>query len=352
MRVAIRTDASLDIGTGHVMRCLTLALALRSKGAEVIFVCRDFKGALHEKLQAIGFQVSILPHNDLASGSQAFSGRLRHHEWLGDDERSDASDTLLILQKERAFDWLVTDHYGIGKIWHQTIRPANSKIFVIDDLADREHDCDLLLDQSYFGKHKLSRYVNKVPPHCKTLIGPNYSLLRPEFNDQVVKPSAPNNPIRKLFINFGGIDKPDMTSRVLETLLPVLPSGVSVDVVASNLNPQLEKIARVCQEHQLSLHIDSDEMAGLMRNADLAIGCGGVVAIERAFIRLPSIVIANAFNQQKSLQDMASSGLVSLLDNIDQLPACFGSMLKNGAPPVKAVVKNGTQSVIKYMTHQ
>ena len=57
MKVVIRTDASTKIGSGHVMRCLTLAEGLKDRGAEVLFVCREHIGHLCDFIEGKSIKV-------------------------------------------------------------------------------------------------------------------------------------------------------------------------------------------------------------------------------------------------------------------------------------------------------
>lgn len=347
MMVAIRTDSSIDIGTGHVTRCLTLATELTLQGCDVIFICRDFDGSLHHYIKNSGFDVKILPppvKNDCLASVEP---KLSHSSWLGASQETDAYESQKSLDGEDSVAWLVVDHYGIDKTWHRAMRTSGMKICVIDDLADREHDCDFLLDQSYFGEHRAERYRGLVPNDCCVRIGSEYSLLRPEFTEKLQKISDHPVFVETLFINFGGIDQPGMTCRVLKELLPILPLSVNVEIVTSSINPRLSEIEQLCSGKNFKLHVDTNRMAELMSKSDLAIGCGGVVALERAFIGLPSIVIPNAFNQQKALLDMANKGLISLLNNVDEIPKTIQTLFLSGVLPIRSPVKNGTKRIVE-----
>ena len=168
MRVVFRADASVTIGTGHVMRCLTLAEALRKAGAEVAFVCRELDGNLAGLIEARGFDVHVLPPLEPPTDPLT---------WTAAHWHEDAAQTASFL-KTRA-DWLVVDHFALEHRWEKEMREHANRLMVIDDLADRVHDCDLLLDQNYL--QEPARYDTLVPAHCRKLLGPAYALLRDEF---------------------------------------------------------------------------------------------------------------------------------------------------------------------------
>ncbi len=153
MRVVFRADASLNIGSGHVMRCLTLANALRESGASCFFVCREHPGNLLELIREQGFEAIGLPLPKTFESlhGKHSSSRLTYAGWLGDSWQRDAEQTLAALNGELA-DWLVVDHYALDSAWEESLRPACRRLLVIDDLADRDHRCDLLLDQNLVAK--------------------------------------------------------------------------------------------------------------------------------------------------------------------------------------------------------
>jgi len=145
MRIAFRTDASSQIGTGHAMRCLTLADALREQDAECQFVCREHEGHLMGYIRSRGHDTHALPRT---RPSSSFESDLAHASWLGVDWQTDAAQTRQALGNA-ALDWLIVDHYALDRPWESALRSSCKRIMVIDDLADRQHDCDLLLDQNY-----------------------------------------------------------------------------------------------------------------------------------------------------------------------------------------------------------
>ena len=172
MRIAIRVDASLHIGTGHLMRCLTLADVIRDAGGEVVFVCRGLADALGETIAARGHELRALP-----AGAEADPAD--HASWLGVAWEQDADETRTVLADSH-FDWLLIDHYSIDARWHAALAGVAARIAVIDDLADRPHAADLLLDQNLHA-HWTTRYRDRVPESCRVLIGPGYALLGSQF---------------------------------------------------------------------------------------------------------------------------------------------------------------------------
>jgi len=235
VKIAFRVDASLEIGTGHVMRCLTLADALRERGAaSCTFVCRPHQGHLLALVTQRGHLALALP--ELQEGTQFNRNGVAHSHWLGTDWATDTQDTQQALSAHtdgQPMDWLVVDHYALDARWEEALRPQAKRIMVIDDLADRPHACDLLLDQNLGRSAK--DYGGLLKGKTITLIGPQYALLRPEFaalRAQSLASRQSNSQLRRLFVTMGGVDKDNATGQVLAALQTChLPVNLRVTVV-------------------------------------------------------------------------------------------------------------------------
>lgn len=220
MKVAFRADASVGIGSGHVMRCLTLAGELKEAGAQIIFICRECEGNLCDLIEKQGIPVARI------------SGELQSWE-------ADAFQSLEALKKYGKADWLVVDHYSLDHRWEAGIRNAAEKIMVIDDLADRIHDNDLLLDQNLYEDLE-NRYNGLAPPHCIKLLGPRYALLRPEFRKARASLRKRDGIIRRILVSFGGSDPSNETAKALEAIGLLGKPEIAVDVVVGSSNPHRE----------------------------------------------------------------------------------------------------------------
>ena len=199
MKVAIRVDASNKIGTGHVIRCLTLAIQMRRSGDFVLFICRELPGHLCELIESNGFVVFRLPAKKIQFESIAHSNGTPHASWLGVDWETDAAQTYDCMLSHGFFDWLIVDHYAIDYCWEKKLRPLTKKLMVIDDLFDRKHEADLLLNQSILSEASKS-YNNLIPHSCKALIGPKYALLRDDYKILRGQITPKTGKIERLFI--------------------------------------------------------------------------------------------------------------------------------------------------------
>ncbi|MEX0450467.1 UDP-2,4-diacetamido-2,4,6-trideoxy-beta-L-altropyranose hydrolase [Spiribacter sp. 218] len=305
MRVAIRVDASLAAGTGHVMRCRTLADVLRSHGATIQFICRAHLGNCMAALRADGFEVAELSP---PSRNKQRLEREDHAEWLGASQSDDAQETIAALNE--GVDWLVVDHYGIGADWQRKLSEHVGQIMVIDDLANRQHICDLLLDQNYVDDIQ-GRYRRKVPAETKCLLGPKYALLGPQYAAlrQVCGPS--DGQVRRVFVFFGGTDLDNLTGMVLSALEGLTLEDIAVDVVVGVNNPNHDALAsRTSVMPRVRLHRSLPHLADLMAKADLAIGAGGMTTWERCCIGLPSLVVSIAENQKPACEALARDGII------------------------------------------
>ncbi len=311
LQVIFRTDASRIIGTGHVMRCLTLAGALAKIGADVLFICREHEGHLCDLIEEQGFVVHRLPAP--ASGFRAEADPI-HAAWLGASWEGDAEQTGAgIKTPDVKPDWLVVDHYALDHRWESALRPLVGHIFAIDDLADRIHDCDLLLDQNLFADMQ-TRYAGKVPEDCRLLLGPDYALLQPVYAELHDRIPPREGPIHRILISFGGADRDNLTGRVLAAFLSLSRPDIDVDVVIPGTSPYGPEIQDQAAGHaNIHLHSNLPSLAPLMARADLAIGAAGTTSWERLCLGLPALVVTLAENQRPIADGLHRQGLVHWL---------------------------------------
>ncbi|MBK5931288.1 UDP-2,4-diacetamido-2,4,6-trideoxy-beta-L-altropyranose hydrolase [Halochromatium salexigens] len=366
MNIAIRTDASARIGLGHLARCRTLAQALQEQGASLHFICRAHPGHQIDALRADGYRVSALPAPPDKPAADA-----DYAAWLGVSQAQDAAETLAALTNptgrketepsdnspsktapkrpspasahakpaaQQQPDWLIVDHYALDATWEQRLRPAIVRILVIDDLANRRHDCDLLLDQNLAPEAE-ARYAGLLPASAQCLLGPSYALLRPEYaatrqglercrytspipSVVAAQGDEPDpleqQPVRRVLIFFGGTDPDDLSGRALEALSAPALSALSVDLVIGANNPHRERLTALAQRRgNTQLHPPRPHLANLMAEADLAIGAGGTTTWERCCLGLPSLVISIAENQRPACEALAAAGVIAYLGHQD-----------------------------------
>jgi UDP-2,4-diacetamido-2,4,6-trideoxy-beta-L-altropyranose hydrolase len=322
-QVIFRCDASLEIGTGHVMRCLTLANALRLQGSVCRFVCKEFSGNLKNRIQQDGFEVVFLPPAlaEIDKG-QKESNLPKHFPWLGGSWQDDAEQTIAAIGSNKP-SWLIVDHYGIDIRWEKVLRPHVEKIMVIDDLADREHDCDLLLDQNLVANID-QRYEGLLPEKSVRLLGPKYAILQPEYAELRKKAKVREGTVNRILIYFGGADIDNLSGMALEAFGSLQLNNILVDVVINPKSPHAEALKnQTKREKNITCHENLPSLAPLMINADLSIGAGGATSWERCCLGLPSIVVPISHNQ------IELTKYLSKINAIATLIPCKNEMEKN-----------------------
>ena len=318
-RIAIRADASIQIGTGHVLRCLVLAEMLQNSDLDVEFLCREYPGNLINWIRNKGFKVHKLQAPLALSDSEYHDS----NDPLGYTENrvtqiQDAHESIHALQ-ERTSEWLIVDCYGLDRTWEEQLRSIAKNIFVIDDLANRKHDCDLLLDQNFYSEAH-SRYKGLVSGSTKQLLGPRYALLRKEFITSRQSLKLKNDEIKRIFVFFGGTDPDNVTGRVLDALTAPDLQHLQTDVVIGLKNPNRKCIEEKVADRKLTtLHVQIDNIAELMAAADLALGAGGTATWERLCLGLPCLIITTAENQRGSIDDLHDEGLVTKLGSVPSI---------------------------------
>ncbi|MCB9980943.1 MAG: UDP-2,4-diacetamido-2,4,6-trideoxy-beta-L-altropyranose hydrolase [Rhodospirillales bacterium] len=290
--VYFRCDASRAIGSGHVMRCLTLADALSEQGWGCYFIVSEETVKIVPALSAFGHHI----HNVSYSPKKA--------------------------------DLLIVDHYGLDARYETQARAWAEHILVLDDLADRQHDCDLLLDQTY--GRQAEDYKALVPDHCEVLTGCAYALLRPQFHEyrqQSLERRKDLSAVKRVLVSMGSTNIHDVTSKVLEGLALYNGGPLEIDVVLGSDAFAFENVEElVCRlnvetPHMAHLHKAVENMAEMMSQADIAFGCGGTTSWERCALGLPSLLITVADNQNFITSMLKKAGACIHLGRHDQVSA-------------------------------
>lgn len=304
MKVTFRVDASSEIGTGHISRCLNLAYELKRRGAKCNFISQDMPEYFISQIKSQGHS-----HYSLRAANHfpAFNKDPIGLSCPAESQLADAQKTLNLIADDIQ-DWIVVDHYSLDINWELRVKCSSKRLMVIDDMANRQHACELLLDQNMQDK-KQSRYREKVGQNCKTLLGPKFALLRSEFSELHKVALERSGQIHRILIFFGGVDSKNHTIEAMNALIN-LRIEVSVDVVIGLQHPFIDDVKKLCSQHAFSLHIQTKRMAELILQSDLCIGSGGVITWERCCLGLPSLTYAIAENQEEVVRVAALNGLI------------------------------------------
>lgn len=326
--IVIRCDSSIYIGSGHVYRSRTLARDLRCLGFDVIFLCRPHVGSLINILKS-EFKVLELPVHS-AVNPIGLQGRDFYSACLASTQEEDAVQCVALLQAAQVknIKWLIVDHYGLDIVWEKQILEGLShsnssiapRLFVIDDLADRIHCADLLLDQNFVGTTTNNdRYKQLVSPSCSQLLGPHYALLPPIYSQ--LQPSlTARGKCSRVLVFFGGVDSAGCTLKALKALSYPDLSHLEVDVV---IGSQCH-----CREHVLdlvncrpltNLYSPLPTLAGLITRADLSVGAAGTAMLERLVLGLPSLVITTAENQVPFIKPLSQHNFIDYIGTAEKV---------------------------------
>lgn len=336
-----RPDGGRKVGGGHIMRCLSLASALERQGYDCAFIVSPEASDVVPALAISGYDFFQLCEADQNEGTIA------QRQWPS------------------GVDWVVVDHYGLDASMEQTFRDWAKRVMVIDDLANRLHDCDLLLDQT--PERTETDYETLLPAGARQLLGPNFALLRPEFSKTRANSLArreTQSSVKTVFVNFGLTDPQGLTLTALEAIKMVFPD-VSVDVAIGATAPCLEKVWALAKNQNglMRLHVGADDIAMLMAGADIAVGAAGTTLWERCAVGLPAVAICVVDNQKKVAQALERAGAASVIQwhaNVDagtiaerlavisQDPTMIRAMSQKAAALCDGL---GAERVVKTMLH-
>jgi UDP-2,4-diacetamido-2,4,6-trideoxy-beta-L-altropyranose hydrolase len=307
------------------MRCLALAQAFQQRGHSCRFVSVGFEGNLIDYLERHGMTVSVIvPATEMRSigGVNKAGSHLSDIPLAGEyDQLADAEATLTVLNGTTP-DWLIVDHYALDERWERHLRSHVRHLMVIDDLANRTHDCDALLDQN-LGRNSVD-YLGRIPEGCRILVGPEFALLRPEFAElraySLARRQQPE--LRYLLISMGGVDQHNVTGLVLKSLKDCrLPPTCRIVVVMGAHTPWLDEVRELSRSLASPCEVRTgvENIAKLMADSDLAIGAAGITSWERCCLGLPSIIVAVAANQIPSCRALAKAGAARMMDSVESI---------------------------------
>ncbi len=305
--IAIRVDASTRMGTGHVMRCLTLAKKLQQQNCQIVFLCKQHQGNLIAFIVEQGFTVL-----SLSAPIENIEQEVDDRKWLGCSYQQDALEVKQALKYHPWLDWLIVDHYSLDRHWQKLIKPLANKIMVIDDLANRAHYCDLLLDQTL--NRRKQDYQRLVPKNCQLLLGADFMLLRDEFSQ--LRPLAKikrvnTKSIENVLISMGGTDPDNISEQIIYALITIKNSqpSLTIQVVISPMSTYLEQLKSFSHQYDwIKIIVKPKSMAKLMLEADIAIGSAGATAWERCCLGLPTLTIVSAKNQETIAHNLTQAG--------------------------------------------
>ena len=322
MNIAFRVDASLQIGSGHLMRCLSLAAAFNTANQTIRFVCRTLPNSLAAIVRDHGYELEVLntTHEALIAADD-----LPHSHWLPVDQDTDWRQTRAALN-DREWHCIIVDHYALDERWESAARQQANIVCAIDDVADRKHNCDVLLDQNIQADSS-NRYQKITPGHCDLLLGPRYALLRDEFLQTRESTKQREGQIENILVFFGGMDAENHTGSALRALSDIELLNIRVDVVIGAQHPNKQDILDACSASGFICHVQTNQISTLMANADLSIGAGGTAIWERCSLGLPTLTYCVADNQREQMNQAALNGMIYAPEPGDDLVASIRTQI-------------------------
>ncbi|KAB2952944.1 UDP-2,4-diacetamido-2,4,6-trideoxy-beta-L-altropyranose hydrolase [Heliorestis acidaminivorans] len=323
MYIGIRVDASYEIGSGHVMRCVTLAKAFMLKGAKVLFICRNLQGNMNFYIREQGLEVLELPQASLQIYNNIdVNDSGIHCEILSTTQEQDALQTCEIILNNISqvpIDLMIVDHYGLDGIWQKKIRCIAKKVMVIDDLANRKHNCNFLLDQNYYVDiHK--RYVGLVDKDSFLMLGPQYALLREEFFEQRNAVSIDDIENKRILVFFGSSDPTNETYKVLSSIQSMNLNDLAIDVIVGKININKNDIKTMADSmRNVNYYCQISNMNEVLSNADVAVCASGSFTWERYCLGIPGIIISVADNQKQLARDLTTLEIDTYLGHSNEV---------------------------------
>ena len=308
LEILIRVDSSSLIGSGHAVRCLNLAKRLRSRGCNTVFITRENSGNCNFLFFESAFDVIVMKDTKAALPSVTETDD-EYIEWLGVTQQQDAQDTIESIG-DQSFDWIIIDHYALDHRWQDLLKPRTKKIMVIDDLANRVHKCDLLLDQNFF-LNKGERYCALVPATCKCPLGPENLLLSSQYDKYKSADKLRKGSVARVLVFFGSVDNAEQTELAIAAITSLNKPDITFDVIVGKGNLRAASIKKRCEAvENIRFHCQVDNMSEFIFNADFALGAGGATTWERVKLGLPSAVTVVANNQFEAAENAEKAGVI------------------------------------------
>lgn len=337
----MRTDVGQGIGYGHLIRTLSLADQLIQRGAEVTVAMRAPSDSDLTRVRGTGAKVRLMPSLRTEGGA--------HGSVLPDVlQHLDAQDALG--DQIAVWDAIVVDHYALDVEWETAVRGRTRKLVVIDDLANRQHRADVLIDHNWYGPDTETRYSNLLNGDALQLLGPRYCLLNIAYSELRKTRPPVRQPPRTVLINFGGTDVASQTLVAATSALDATQMDVEIAIGSSALlNDDLVSLARA--EPRISLNIAVPNMAQILGRVDLVVGASGTGTWERFCMRVPSIVTTVSESQSGVTRALAKAGVCTWLGVAsevvaeDYTEALMNATARNAPVPPPVVDGHGSARI-------
>lgn len=319
MHCAIRVDSSKRIGSGHLVRCITLAKTLRSYGIRVDFIVRENDGNINSRIMENGFNYFVIGQK---SNEKCIVEDADYAAWLGVSESDDAISTIKVIAQKK-YDWLVVDHYSLSIVWEKKVQPYVKHLLVIDDLSNRRHSCDLLLDQNIVAdEEKYKRLTTDRHVDTPMLLGPRFALLDSRYvaaRADIDRYCEDRRLLKTATVFFGGYDGSNVLGKTLHAFMTDPLRSVELDVVLGPEHPCKDEIESLaCKRGNTTLYERVESLSELLVKSSFAVGGGGTTVWERMCLFVPSVVISIAKNQIPVCKRLGADGYISYIGHYEE----------------------------------
>jgi UDP-2,4-diacetamido-2,4,6-trideoxy-beta-L-altropyranose hydrolase len=301
MNIAFRVDSSSKIGTGHVIRCMTLATQLKNLAFNVYFICKPMMGDIVNSIKSKGYDVILLNSADRDDESDDFSVNSCNSD----------SQQVIDLCSLLSLDLIILDHYFLNYSWEKAVKD-HSKLMCISDFPAGPRACDILLDSSLSRDH--AEYRLDVSSDCLLMTGSDYVMVRPEF---ALSRSlgAVSKQVSKILVTMGGADPQDYTSRIIKIISQYEAydlSNIQFDIVLGRSYQFTPLVLNLISTSKFNyvIHEYIDDMAGLMKDMDVIIAAAGTTLWECFSLGIPTIAVQIADNQQYNVDSCSRAGAI------------------------------------------
>ena len=305
--IIFRCDSSSWIGDGHIKRCLYLAKELRNRGEICEFISVDYEGNAIEEVISNGFKVSKISRDLYKEKNIAEIDKFKREKII--NLEADAQETINLLL-ERIPEYVIVDHYDLDINWEKRVKEFCKKIFVIDDLANRKHDCDILLDHN-LKEDILKKYINLTSNNCIQLLGLDFALLDSIYNKTQKKIINRKGKIKNILISFAGGDLEGMTLMTLKAFTSLNIKNIFIEVIVKKESPNFKEIQEITKHFKnIKIYNYQKTLIPFIARADYAIGGAGMSCLERCCLGLPSTVISLAKNQEHVIKFLSEKKII------------------------------------------
>lgn len=309
IEVLIRADAGMGIGFGHLTRCLAIGRHLIGRGASVTVATRAATPGITCRLNEVGAKVIRLPASETNGSADA-------PVWTSEAQRADAADVALRSPAE-GWDALIVDHYQLDSAWESEMAPLTNRLIAIDDLANRPHRVDVLVDQNWYGINDHQRYEGLVDDDTVLLLGPRYAMLHHAYADARERREPVSTPPLSVMVSFGGTDVGQQTSKAVAELTK--HEDVRTDVVLGTELVLTDRMRELGNHPRVRLHVALPNLVRQLSEVDLVIGAGGTATWERLCMGVPAIVTTVSENQSGVTKALHEAGMTRWLGTADEV---------------------------------